>query len=126
MLLALLGLLYLLLVQLLLTPLGAVGRPLASLLTAVLARAALGVLGYFWIRTETVSAKRGMRGVKQAIPSVKRGDLIIANWTSPVDVLYYAFRWVPLPQSLAPVSRRRPSFPSTFPAPLRAYPPLLS
>lgn len=93
-LLALLGLLYFLLVQLILTPIGAVGRPLASLLTAVLARLALGVLGYFWIRTETVSAKRGMRGVKQAIPAVKRGDLIIANWTSPVDVLYYAFRWV--------------------------------
>lgn len=91
-LLALLGLLYFIFVQLLLNPLGAAGRPLASLLTAVLARAALNVLGYFWIRTETVSAKRGMRGVKQAIPAVKRGDLIIANWTSPVDVLYYAFR----------------------------------
>lgn len=100
----LLGLLYFLLVEVLLAPLGAAGRPLANLLTAFLARAALAVLGYFWIRAENVSPKRGVKGVKQAIPAVKRGDLIIANWTSPLDVLYYAFRLVLLLSSLQPSS----------------------
>ncbi|KAL1405891.1 hypothetical protein Q8F55_007571 [Vanrija albida] len=106
----LLGLLYLIhlvLVDTLLGPLGAVGRPLASLLTALTARLALGLLGYYWIPSETVSAKRARGGVAQSAGAPSRGDLIIANWTSYVDVLFYAFRHNPtflLPVFAAPAS----------------------
>ncbi|TXT08814.1 hypothetical protein VHUM_02942 [Vanrija humicola] len=94
-LLAVLALLHFVLVDTLLAPLGAVARPLSSLLTALTARLALVLLGYYWIPVETVSAKRARGGVAQTAGAPRKGDLIIANWTSYVDVLFYAFRHNP-------------------------------
>lgn len=92
-LLAVLLVIYFLLVEIILQPLGALGLPLASLFTAVLARLALGALGYYWIPTELASAKRMKQGISQTVPSsARKGDLIICNWTSYIDVLYLAFR----------------------------------
>ncbi|KAI9639072.1 uncharacterized protein MKK02DRAFT_39348 [Dioszegia hungarica] len=76
-------------------PVPALYRPLSSLFTAITCRLALGCLGYFWINAETASAKRGAQGVAQAVREPKKGDLIVSNWTSYVEVLYLAFRYNP-------------------------------
>jgi hypothetical protein len=91
-LLAILALVYFVLVQLLLSPLGGAGRILGTPLTAILARTALLVLGYYNIPSEVVQGKTRTKGVSQAVRGVQSGDLIIASWSSYIDVLFYAFR----------------------------------
>lgn len=44
--------------------------------------------------------ERRKQGIAQSTRAARRGDLIISNWTSYVDVLYLAFRSV-LPVSIA-------------------------
>ncbi|RUS28898.1 hypothetical protein BC938DRAFT_481304 [Jimgerdemannia flammicorona] len=94
-----LALLYLVLVDvggLLLTPLSSLRRFWRRLFSVILIRFGLVLVGFFWIPTETVSLRRGRgHAIKaQGWPArnVKSGDVIVANWTSYIDVLYLAFR----------------------------------
>ncbi|CAO3665039.1 unnamed protein product [Umbelopsis ramanniana] len=66
----------------------------------ILARIALFVIGFYLIRSENVSVRRG-RGhsagkQKQDSVSVGSGDVIIVNSSSYIDILYLAFRFSPL------------------------------
>ncbi|WWC88984.1 uncharacterized protein L201_003899 [Kwoniella dendrophila CBS 6074] len=71
-------------------------RLVSSALTALTCRLALVLMGYWWITTDIYSPKRGKNGVSQISKvSPKKGDLMITNWTSYVDVLYLAFRHNP-------------------------------
>ncbi|WVW84291.1 hypothetical protein I302_106322 [Kwoniella bestiolae CBS 10118] len=71
-------------------------RLASSAFTALTCRLALGIMGYWWITTDVYSPKRGKNGVSQISQiSPRKGDLIITNWTSYVDVLYLAFRHNP-------------------------------
>lgn len=76
----------------LLTPLGGTGRLLLTPITAILARTALLFLGYYSISTETVQQRKGPSKVSQTARGVGTGDVVIANWSGYVDVLYFAFR----------------------------------
>ena len=68
----------------------------AGLFTSFTCRLALALMGYWWIETDLVSPKRGKQtAIAQAVRSPMKGDLIIANWSSYVDVLYLAFRYNP-------------------------------
>ncbi|ORX35559.1 hypothetical protein BD324DRAFT_652110 [Kockovaella imperatae] len=93
------ALLYLLLVEgvcLVLVPIPPLFHAASNILTAILCRLALGLMGYWWIDTEMVSSKRGLKGVTQIVnQSPRQGDLILSNWTSYVEVLYLAFRYNP-------------------------------
>ncbi|WWC62236.1 uncharacterized protein I303_104832 [Kwoniella dejecticola CBS 10117] len=83
-------------VSLVFVPISPLYRIVSSAFTAFTCRAALASLGYWWITTDTYSPKRGKNGVSQiAKVQPKKGDLIITNWTSYVDVLYLAFRYNP-------------------------------
>ncbi|OCF74403.1 hypothetical protein I204_04775 [Kwoniella mangroviensis CBS 8886] len=78
------------------TPVPPIYRLVSSGFTALTCRLALGIMGYWWITTDIYSPKRGKNGVSQISKvSPKKGDLIITNWTSYVDVLYLAFRHNP-------------------------------
>ncbi|WVO15244.1 hypothetical protein L204_102898 [Cryptococcus depauperatus] len=65
-------------------------------LTAITCRLALVLMGYWWITTELVSPRRGKAGVAQVSERAPRkGDLILANWTGYVELLFLAFRHNP-------------------------------
>lgn len=66
-------------------------RPLSNLVTWICARGALATLGWYWIDQEVALAKRSKKGAVYTPPSPRRGDLIIANWTSWVDVLILSY-----------------------------------
>ncbi|WVQ80134.1 hypothetical protein IAT38_002236 [Cryptococcus sp. DSM 104549] len=81
---------------LLFVPIPPLYRAINGALTSFTTRLALALMGYWWITTELVSHKRGKTGVSQISKrSPRAGDLIIANWTGYVDVLYLAFRHSP-------------------------------
>ncbi|WRT66698.1 uncharacterized protein IL334_003659 [Kwoniella shivajii] len=81
---------------LLLIPVPPIYRLVSSAFTAFTCRLALALMGYWWITTDIYSPKRGKNGVSQiSTISPRKGDLIISNWTSYVDVLYLAFRHNP-------------------------------
>ncbi|KAH8550946.1 hypothetical protein BGW37DRAFT_468044 [Umbelopsis sp. PMI_123] len=66
----------------------------------ILARIALFVIGFYYIRSEIVYVRRG-RGhsasnQKQPSVSVGSGDVIIVNSSSYIDILYLTFRFAPL------------------------------
>ncbi|WWD16971.1 hypothetical protein CI109_101405 [Kwoniella shandongensis] len=98
-LLAVVALIHIVLVEgvcLIFIPLPPLYRTISSGLTAVTCRLGLALMGYWWITTELVSPKRGKTGVAQISKTgPRKGDLIITNWTSYVDVLYLAFRHNP-------------------------------
>ncbi|KAL0245442.1 hypothetical protein I308_104568 [Cryptococcus tetragattii IND107] len=98
-LLGVLGTIHVLLVDwlcLLFVPIPPLYRVVNGGLTALSCRLALALMGYWWISTEMVSPRRGKAGVSQISKrSPRRGDLILANWTSYVEVLYLAFRHNP-------------------------------
>ncbi|KAH7048876.1 hypothetical protein BKA57DRAFT_462535 [Linnemannia elongata] len=98
----------LLLAFLLLETVGLLFKPVAPLhkiyhrlISAIFIRAILVLLGFFWIKNETVTLRRGRSGAgsraqapsRRASPS---GELIVSNWSSYIDILYLAFRYDPV------------------------------
>ncbi|KAH6915003.1 hypothetical protein BKA70DRAFT_1383184 [Coprinopsis sp. MPI-PUGE-AT-0042] len=104
------SLLYLVLVQgvcQLLVPISPVYDAICHLITAIVGRSALFVLGFFWIPVTYVSRKRaGRRNVNEEIPwSPKRGDVLVSNWASWVELVWLAIRFNPV--FVLPVPERK-------------------
>ncbi|KAL9550924.1 hypothetical protein MBANPS3_004498 [Mucor bainieri] len=80
-----------------LTPIAPLKRVWTRLFSSIFIRLVLFLSGFFHIKTETVSIRksRGSNGAKEA-PHVKHGDVIVANWTSYIDILYLASRFNPV------------------------------
>ncbi|KAI7902988.1 uncharacterized protein BX663DRAFT_509117 [Cokeromyces recurvatus] len=98
---SLLSLVYILFVPLLgtlLTPIKPLKRGWTRLFSAILLRLVLFLSGFFYIKTETVSLRksRDSKGRPIESPQVQNGSVIVANWTSYIDVLYLAFRFDPV------------------------------
>ncbi|GHJ86973.1 hypothetical protein NliqN6_3375 [Naganishia liquefaciens] len=84
----------------------ALSRRITRIPSAALCRLALFLMGYWWIGTEVAQVKR----VREKIPvkvEVKAGDLIVANWTGYIEVLYLAFRYQPT--FLLPIHEEAPA-----------------
>ncbi|KAG0267075.1 hypothetical protein BG011_009147 [Mortierella polycephala] len=86
---------------LVLSPLPPLHRIYSRLISAILLRVILVLLGFFWIRHEVVTLKRGRgSGASKAQSSSRKqatsGELIVCNWSSYIDVLYLAFRYNPV------------------------------
>ncbi|KAF9977609.1 hypothetical protein BGZ73_005463 [Actinomortierella ambigua] len=88
----------------LLAPLPPLHRAYRRLFLSVFARLLLMLLGFVWIKTETVTLRRGRSAGAAASASKKAsgkkafpwGQIIVSNWTSYIDVLYLAFRYDPV------------------------------
>ncbi|CEG77318.1 hypothetical protein RMATCC62417_12094 [Rhizopus microsporus] len=94
-----LGLLYILLVScigILLTPIRPLKKIWQSLISAIIIRSILFFMGFFQIKTETISVRKSRGSGQIETATVKDGDVIIANWTSYVDVLYLAYKYQPI------------------------------
>ncbi|KAF9359704.1 hypothetical protein BGX26_011652 [Mortierella sp. AD094] len=95
-----LGLVLLETIGLVLTPLAPLHKAYHRLISAVFIRTILGLLGFFWIKHEVVTLKRGRSaGANKAQSSSRRassGNLIVCNWSSYIDILYLAFRYDPV------------------------------
>ncbi|KAI8382268.1 hypothetical protein BD560DRAFT_386124 [Blakeslea trispora] len=76
------------------TPIPFLKRLWTRLLSIVLLRSALMMMGFFYIKTETVSLRKSRDRTLGS--SVKHGDLIVANWTSYIDIIYLAYRFSPV------------------------------
>ncbi|GAA6035360.1 hypothetical protein JCM8097_008832 [Rhodosporidiobolus ruineniae] len=74
-------------------------EPLYAVLTraanAAISRLILAVVGVLWIKVETVRLKRTGRSPPQVPFAPKKGDLVVANSSSYLDLLYLAFRFNP-------------------------------
>ncbi|GAA5831490.1 hypothetical protein JCM11251_004042 [Rhodosporidiobolus azoricus] len=62
---------------------------------ASIARLILAVIGVLWIKVETVQLKRTGRSPPNVPFTPKKGDIIVANHSSYIDLLYLAFRYNP-------------------------------
>ncbi|KAI9320485.1 hypothetical protein BX666DRAFT_2017673 [Dichotomocladium elegans] len=82
---------------LVLTPLGPVQRLWTRLFSFVLLRSVLFFSGFFIIKNDTVSLRRG----KDA--RIHSGDVIVANWSSYIDVIYLAYKYRPVFTQVFPV-----------------------
>ncbi|KAG7097067.1 hypothetical protein E1B28_004454 [Marasmius oreades] len=83
-----------------------VHRLLSKIVTSLISRLILFVIGYFWIPVEVISRKRSRGNTSQAW-SPRAGDVIVSNWASVVEILWLAFRFNPifvLPVPETPVS----------------------
>ncbi|KAG0338812.1 hypothetical protein BG004_007060 [Podila humilis] len=85
-------------IGLVLTPLGPLHKIYHRFITAVLLRLVLILLGFFWIRTEVVTLKRGRAAANKTLTGnrVTSGQMIVSNWSSYIDILYLAFRYDPV------------------------------
>ncbi|KAH9966132.1 hypothetical protein BC827DRAFT_1125793 [Russula dissimulans] len=91
-----------------LRPIPPIHRAISYLLTAILSRLSLFVLGVLWIPVEELSRKRGS-GESREPWRPGAGDFIVSNWASWIEVLWLAFRFDPifvLPVSDDPVPQR--------------------
>ncbi|CAO3564775.1 unnamed protein product [Mortierella alpina] len=84
-----------------LSPLAPIHRVYHRLISAVFLRIILTLLGFFWIKREVVTLRRGRSaGASKTQASNKKaaasGELIVCNWSSYIDVLYLAFRYDPV------------------------------
>ncbi|KAF9130660.1 hypothetical protein BGW39_002802 [Mortierella sp. 14UC] len=84
------------------TPVAPLHRLYHRFISAVIIRAILVMLGFFWIKNEAVTLRRGrssgtgnrsQSSSRRATPS---GELIVCNWSSYIDILYLAFRFDPV------------------------------
>ncbi|KAK3819613.1 MAG: hypothetical protein J3Q66DRAFT_335040 [Benniella sp.] len=111
-----LGLAILETIGLVLSPLGPIHRLYHRFIFTVILRVILIFLGFFWVKHDVVTLKRGRSaGVHKTTPGRKAttsGDLIICNWASYLDVVYLAFRFDPVFTQLYPetLTVRRISF----------------
>ncbi|CEP16205.1 hypothetical protein [Parasitella parasitica] len=80
----------------LLTPIAPLKRVWSRLFSALCLRLVLFLSGFFHIKTETVSIRksRGSKGAES--PNIQYGDVIVANWTSYIDIIYLASRFNPV------------------------------
>jgi len=90
---------------------------LKHLLTAIISRVALFVLGLFWVPVVTIT-KKGKASSESWNP--RAGDIIVSNWGSWLDVLWLGFRYDPI--FLIPVSEAIPPQPLASSAPLSSTP----
>ncbi|KAF9403631.1 hypothetical protein BGX21_001472 [Mortierella sp. AD011] len=86
-------------IGLVLTPLPPLRKAYHRLISTIFIRIILGLLGFFWIKHEVVTLKRGRSAANKMQTSNKRassGNLIVCNWSSYIDILYLAFRYDPV------------------------------
>ncbi|KAI0091914.1 hypothetical protein BDY19DRAFT_927391 [Irpex rosettiformis] len=96
---AVLALLYMILVKgilILLSPIPPLHRMLSRIITAILGRLVLLVLGIWWIPVEVVTRKKGRNTKGSETWKPKAGDIIVSNWTSWIELLWLVFRFDPL------------------------------
>ncbi|KAI9000919.1 hypothetical protein BD414DRAFT_473089 [Trametes punicea] len=94
-----LALLYVVLVQgvcLLFLPVPSLHKAVTYVLTAVLSRLALLLVGLYWIPVEAVQRRRGRPAPINETWNPRAGDLIVSNWASWVEILWLAFRFNPI------------------------------
>ncbi|KAI0638280.1 hypothetical protein C8Q77DRAFT_1242705 [Trametes polyzona] len=94
-----LALVYAVLVQglcLVFLPIPPLHRAVTRVLTAVLSRLALLLVGLYWIPVEVVQRKRGRTAPAKESWNPRAGDLIVSNWASWIEVLWLAFRFNPI------------------------------
>ncbi|KAF9482493.1 hypothetical protein BDN70DRAFT_875059 [Pholiota conissans] len=115
-----LALLYVLLVQgvcMVFVPIPPLYRIATHIITYILGRSSLWIIGLFWISPEQFNRKRG-RGAK--LPETwkpKAGDIIVSNWASWIETVWLAIQYnpvfvIPTPESL-PISPSKASTPIT-------------
>jgi len=78
---------------------GHFGRPVRSTLHSIFGRIILFVIGFTWIAEEVVSLRgRGRANQAQNLAtfSPKKGDVILCNWSSWVDVLILTIKFNPV------------------------------
>ncbi|KAK3811457.1 MAG: hypothetical protein J3R72DRAFT_463406 [Linnemannia gamsii] len=89
-------------VGLIFTPVAPLHRLYHRLISTVFIRAILILLGFFWIKNETVTLRRGRssgagsRAQASSRRTTPSGELIVCNWSSYIDILYLAFRFDPV------------------------------
>ncbi|KAG8947654.1 hypothetical protein FRC04_010588 [Tulasnella sp. 424] len=81
---------------LLLTPVPPLRRVVSNIFTAISARLALVLLGLLWIPVDVVTRKKGRSTGPPGTWNPGRGDVIVSNWCSWIELLYLAFRWNPI------------------------------
>lgn len=80
----------------LLTPIPPLHNAVSYVLTALLSRLTLLILGVWWIPVEQVSRKRGRSSESRGSWRPGAGDLIVSNWSSWIEILWLAFRFDPI------------------------------
>ncbi|KAK1236736.1 hypothetical protein PQX77_000092 [Marasmius sp. AFHP31] len=93
-----------------------VHRLLTRILTSIISRLVLLIVGYYWIPVEVVARKRGRAGNVQTSWKPRAGDIIVSNWASWVEILWFAFRFnpifvLPVPEAPAPKATNTPATP---------------
>ena len=98
---------------------GPLGRIWSRLWSTIFLRLILIASGFFFIKTETISLRRGssrrsnnsgggqQSTTKTSPSSVQSGDIIVTNWTSYVDVIYLAYAYNPVFTQVYPQGKVR-------------------
>jgi len=92
-----------------LIPVPPLRRAISHLLTAIIARVVLLLLGFFWISVEQVRRKKGRGNQQGQSWHPQARDIIVSNWASWIELLWLAFRFdpifvLPIPESLPATS----------------------
>ncbi|KAF7433159.1 hypothetical protein PC9H_005108 [Pleurotus ostreatus] len=77
-------------------PIAPIHRVVTGLLTSLLTRSALFIIGLTWIPVERVSRKRGRGKPVANAWYPKAGDVIVSNWVSWIELLWLACRYNPI------------------------------
>ncbi|TFK55768.1 hypothetical protein OE88DRAFT_1710117 [Heliocybe sulcata] len=110
---------YFVLVQiicLVLVPITPLHRAVTWIITAVITRLILLVVGLWWIPVDVVTRKRGRSTRANESWNPAAGDIIVSNWVSWTELLWLAFRFnpiflIPIPISDPAMSTPTPSTP---------------
>ncbi|KAI8986426.1 hypothetical protein BDB01DRAFT_785608 [Pilobolus umbonatus] len=78
------------------SPIPPLKRLWTSIFSRILLRLGLFFVGFFYIKAETVSIRKSRQAEAIKPPSVNNGDVIVANWTSYIDIIYLAARYNPI------------------------------